>query len=313
VLNEAGQISGTVVSAGSIDVAHAIAPPEKQPPMQQAFGIRVGDELVLLGADRDRSDLRPGETLALTLYWQATEHVEQAHTVSAWLSAEAGNWQLWKGPPAQGGYPFAAWQASEFVRDRYALRLPLDIPAGDFDLRLALLDRTGNPLVTGTGARWISLGQIHLHETSRLWEAPEVEHAVGAVLGDRVELLGYDLDPEQVGPGDTLHLTLVWRCRETMDVGYTVFTHLLDQDEHVWGQKDNPPVRGTYPTTLWMPGEIIVDAYDIPVAENASPGAFFIEVGMYDPAAMQRLPMSDPAGTVGDRVLLAQVEVTDRR
>jgi len=94
-----------------------------------------------------------------------------------------------------------------------------------------------------------------------------------------------------------------------MDATYTVFTHLLDENGQVRGQKDNPPVRGSYPTTLWAPGEVVVDEFEIPVAADAEPGSYVIEVGMYDPVTMQRLPVLDPTGVLGDRVLLAQVEV----
>jgi hypothetical protein len=75
------------------------------------------------------------------------------------------------------------------------------------------------------------------------------------------------------------------------------------------GQKDNPPVGGSYPTTLWMPGEVVVDEYAISVAGDAMPGPHVIEVGMYDPNTMARLPVLDPTGALGDRVLLGQVEV----
>jgi hypothetical protein len=229
---------------------------------------------------------------------------------------------LWAGDPVHGLYPFARWQPGEFVRDRYALRLPLDLPPGDYDLRLALLDAEGTTQVVTTNqgaavgsndlSRSLSLGTLHVHASDRLWEPPPFAHPVDARLGQQVELLGYDLSADEAAPGDTLHLTLVWRCREPMDTAYTVFTHLLDAGEQVRGQKDNPPARGSYPTTLWAPGEVVVDSYDIPVAGDAAPGPYVIEVGMYDPATMQRLPVLDPTGALGDRVLLGRVQVSDK-
>jgi hypothetical protein len=132
---------------------------------------------------------------------------------------------------------------------------------------------------------------------------------VGARLGERVELLGYDLDREEARPGETLHLTLVWRCLSEMDTSYTVFTHLLDEGEQIRGQQDNPPLAGRYPTTLWAVGEVVVDRYEIEVQGDAPPGTYVIEVGMYDPANVQRLAVLDPTGAVGDRVLLGGVRV----
>ena len=112
-------------------------------------------------------------------------------------------------------------------------------------------------------------------------------------------------------PGGTIGLTLIWRCLDRMDTDYTVFTHLLDQEGHVRGGKDNPPVHGTYPTTLWVPGEVVLDSYQIPVDADAPPGRYAIEVGMYDPVTIQRLPVHNPSGGTGDRVLLGDIVVTD--
>ena len=52
-------------------------------------------------------------------------------------------------------------------------------------------------------------------------------------------------------------------------------------------------------------GEVIVDPYEITVAANAAPGTYVVEVGLYDPTTMQRLPVHDPTGGIGDRILLA--------
>ncbi|MBN1641131.1 MAG: hypothetical protein JXA09_07835, partial [Anaerolineae bacterium] len=67
---------------------------------------------------------------------------------------------------------------------------------------------------------------------------------------------------------------------------------------------------GNYPTTIWLPGEFVVDVYPIAVHADAPPGAYVIEVGMYDPADVGRLPVRDPSGAAGDRVLLGAIEVT---
>ena len=94
-----------------------------------------------------------------------------------------------------------------------------------------------------------------------------------------------------------------------MTVSYTVFTHLLGKDGSIWGQRDNIPVKGTYPTTGWREGEIIADEYEITVKSDAPPGKYQIGVGMYDAATGQRLPVFDEskAPLPGDRILLDQI------
>jgi hypothetical protein len=77
-----------------------------------------------------------------------------------------------------------------------------------------------------------------------------------------------------------------------MDQGYTVFTHLLGPDGQILAQQDNPPVNGTYPTTLWLPGEIVVDPYTIPLPTDLPPGDYPIQVGFY--IAENGLRLADP-------------------
>jgi hypothetical protein len=320
-LNEDGQISGTTVPVGPIEVARAAAPPGEQPPILHPIGAQFGEALTLLGSDRDRSDLRPGETLALSLHWLAHSQLEPGTTVTLRLERGEDSVSLWQGDPVQGSYPFARWQPPEYVRDRYALRTPLDTAAGDYDLRLSLLHPNGTPLdmahiasdLGRSGDNSLSLGTIHVHASDRLWEPPPVEHRVEARLGDAIELVGYNLhlpQGQQVArPGDTLHLTLIWRALRPVETSYTVFTHLLDGDQQIRGQQDNAPVNGRYPTTLWMPGEIVVDDYALIVQPDAPLGQYVIEVGLYDPATMQRLPVYDPTGSTGDRILLGSLQV----
>jgi hypothetical protein len=128
-------------------------------------------------------------------------------------------------------------------------------------------------------------------------------------LGERVRLLGYELDNRTVKPGDTIRLTLYWRTLEEMDEDYTVFTHLLGKDSLIWGQMDSQPLDGLLPTSNWLAGMIVADGYDIAVAPDTSPGEYQIEVGMYLLETMERLTAVDEAGRhrlrlADDRVLL---------
>ena len=70
------------------------------------------------------------------------------------------------------------------------------------------------------------------------------------------------------------------------------------------------PGDGTLPTTGWLPGEVILDQYEVPVQPDAPPGQYVIEVGMYQAETGQRLPIINQKGqVVDDRVLLEKVTV----
>jgi len=126
-------------------------------------------------------------------------------------------------------------------------------------------------------------------------------------FGDGIQLDGFRLadgeSPLVVEPGEAVPLTLVWHAEQAPTMGYTVFTHLVGPDGMLWGQWDNPPVWGTYPTTEWGAGETVFDQYLIPVKEDAPHGEYHLLVGLYDPGSGARLPVvNDKEQVIGDSI-----------
>jgi hypothetical protein len=121
-----------------------------------------------------------------------------------------------------------------------------------------------------------------------------------AQLGEDIRLLGYVIrdqrgravDGIELQPGEELRLTLYWQATAPLAEDDTVFAHLLDATGWLRGGQDNPPRAGTYPTRAWVPGEWVVDIYNIAVAADAPSGAYTIEVGMYRPSDGTRLAVS---------------------
>ena len=102
-------------------------------------------------------------------------------------------------------------------------------------------------------------------------------------------------------------MTLYWQALQEMDKSYTVFTHVIDEDNRIWGQKDNPPASGTSLTSEWQEGQVVEDSYIIPIQADLPQGMYRIEVGLYDPQSMQRLPVLDERGRPqGDRITLPE-------
>lgn len=125
-----------------------------------------------------------------------------------------------------------------------------------------------------------------------------------------VSLLGYTLAQSWAGAGEAINFTLLWQAREPMRDSFKVFTHLIDTTDIIWGQKDNLPVKNRRPTDSWLPGELIVDNYTIPVDPTVPPGRYILEVGMYSPDTGERLPVLGPNGQpIAGRVLLEPISV----
>lgn len=290
-LLEDGAYVGTYIEL-PIHLTRAATPPDpKSLPIDTGLDARI-DGLTLLGANLDTTKARPGERIYLTLFWRAEKAPRSDHDVLI----DLGHTTLYDDAPVHGTYPTGDWTAGEVVADRYGLRLPLDTEPGGYPLRLRVANKTSH------------LGTVTVRSTDRAFEVPPISHPLSATLGDRVELLGYDLAAESVTPGGRLTLTLYWRALTEMTRDYTVFTHLLSPDGSMIGQKDDMPVRGTYATSLWLPGEVVTDVYEISVSPDAQPDEHRLEVGMYVAETGARLPVE---GSVDDAIALQTIAVTD--
>jgi hypothetical protein len=291
VLDESGAYSGTYVEL-PVHLARA----ERVAQVEDlAIGNRLDVDLqglTLLGATLETTEVRPGERLYLTLFWRANEAALPSHPLSLWLGDE----KLYDGDPVHGTYPFGEWRPGEIVSDRYGPRIPLDTAPGDHRVRVRVAD----------GA--VDLGSVIVQETDRAFEIPPMSHPVGVRLGDRVELLGYDLSSDSVAPGETLTLTLYWRALAEMGTDYTVFTHLLAAGGSMTGQQDNQPISDTYPTSLWVPGEVVTDVYEIAVRSGAPEGEHRLEIGMYVAETGTRLLVE---GSPDNAVFLQAVAVAE--
>jgi hypothetical protein len=102
--------------------------------------------------------LTPGETLTLTLQWEAREKVSADYQVFVHMMGDdlqpvaQGD-----GPPLMGDYPTRLWSPGEVITDPHLLALPPDIPSGSYRLvvgmysletltRLARLDGAGDSI-----------------------------------------------------------------------------------------------------------------------------------------------------------------------
>jgi hypothetical protein len=171
-------------------------------------------------------------------------------------------------------------------------------------------------LTFNTFLRVVTTGLTDPPTHTQVFDVPPIAHPLDAhFVADGAEsmaLLGYDLEPETPAPGDTLHLILYWQSLKPMTQPYTAFTHLVGQDGQLIGQQDNMPLRGTAPTTCWIPGQIIADPYDIAIDPGATPGDYVLETGFYRWDTGERLPVTGPAAAPDRRVVLTQIPVGQR-
>jgi hypothetical protein len=125
-------------------------------------------------------------------------------------------------------------------------------------------------------------------------------------------LIGYDLDRPGYQPGEIVYLQLWWRATGKVATDWTVFTHLLGPPKAdgstLWAGHDARPGQGSAGVTTWVPGDLILDEYQLRLPSNAPPGQYQIEIGLYNPAAGgTRATTSSPPGQ--DYLILGTITV----
>ena len=310
-------IQGQRAYLGTVIIRRPDAWPRRRwPPMSRSASASFGGRIRLVRYEPPIGRARPGAEVRARLLWQAVRSPAEDYRVVLALLDEAGQPVITAAqPPALGLYPASRWTPGEVVLDEPALLIPGRVPPGRYLLAVGVQDARGRPLRWRTGLLrrgiYYPLGEIELTPREVNFEVPPIAYRVDARLGETIRLLGYDLDRREVQAGDALTLTLYWQALGEMTESFKVFNHLVGPDGQLHGQKDGYPANGQQPTSGWVPGEVIIDRYVIPVAEDAPPGTYRLLTGMYRERDLIRLPTFDADDRpLGDTIPLAEVTVT---
>jgi hypothetical protein len=175
----------------------------------------------------------------------------------------------------------------------------LDRPSAD-DLREEMLRALSAGPISWSPSAVFDL-QAEVHALSR---PASFEHGL--------ELLGYRLlSGETLQPGETLELLTVWRPAAEMPASASdlrIFVHLLDSQSQVWGGEDRLDL---HPPT-WEAGDLLVQYHRVPLAVDAGPGTYQLEIGLYATITMKRLALHVDDVPVADRLLLQPIRVPER-
>jgi hypothetical protein len=248
------------------------------------FDAEFGGQIRLLGAVTGEDTVRPGDVLALTLYWEAVEPVAGDYTVFVHLLGQNERVIAQRdAPPGLGARPTSGWKPGQAVTDPYLLALPEAAYTPDQAVwEVGLYDaRTGQRLRTADGGDQCRFGAITVLPAAR-----PLRLSFGLVA-----LTGYELDRLALSPGETLRVTLRWE-----GTGPAVVTVQL--------------VGETGDVAVQASGGVEQSVYRLTLDSGAPPGAYDLELLVADPASGQALPLLGADGQPrGDRARLTKVRV----
>jgi len=234
-----------------------------------------GDKIQLMGYNvSPERRIIPGGNLRVTLYWQALGMPERDYSVFLQLlgkDCDPNDVLVSEDTfPAYGSFPTSQWRAGELVADQYVLKVPPGIKSlQEARLVIGMYD-------FGTKSRLpISMaqpGQVTDFMTiSRFGLAPQTsakvpeDHRLAEEMrvGDLAALVGRKVEVAPLAGSYRLSVRLYWQARARTQEDYAVFLHVNDSRGHLVAQHDGDPGGGCFPTSLWEPGDVIVDDHQV--------------------------------------------------
>jgi hypothetical protein len=105
----------------------------------EGLDVNFGDQIRLRGWELGETVLQPGETLTLTLAWEATAELSDRYVVFVHLLSPDGSLVAQSDRPIGDGLiPYAIWQPGTTFSYPVTLELPDGLPAGDYRLLLGV-------------------------------------------------------------------------------------------------------------------------------------------------------------------------------
>jgi 4-amino-4-deoxy-L-arabinose transferase-like glycosyltransferase len=138
----------------------------------------------------------------------------------------------------------------------------------------------------------------------------DVQYPVDINFGDKIKLVGYDLNQETWGPADTLLVNLYWEALEDLDQDYWLLMRLTHRRGWDLAFKEGCPSAGRYTTDFWKAGDIIPSVHRFKIPEDALAARYRLILSMHPLDSLDWLPVLNEQGQfTGDIVILTLIPV----
>ncbi len=130
----------------------------------------------------------------------------------------------------------------------------------------------------------------------------KVKHAADYNWEQQIRLIGYEVFPEQVQPGQSPVLNLYWQSLVGQPFSYNIFVQLIDGQGSAVAQWTDVYLSDQH---RWRSGHVTPTQHRLWLSPEATPGPYLVRVGLFDPTTRQRVPVYTAHGeALGDQVRL---------
>ena len=281
--------------------------------IEHPLDVEFGHQIRLLGYNLPAETVTPGDILQLSLFWQALTPMTQRYKVFTHVLDPYGHMVGQRDAEPGGGVKMTTlWKEGEQVTDNYGLLILPGAPPGEYLLEIGLYE-------ADSGLRLFVVSNKQEAGNSVVLQAIQVLPAVASpplsILGFTREtdahfqslwLRGYSLarlgaehDPTApLHPGDIVHLTLFWEATGQVTEDVVVTLRFLDSSGKARLERTAPPTEGMYPTTQWLPEQLVRDQHNVVLPDDLSVGTYRITLEVRTLATGQQLGSPTTLGSL---------------
>jgi uncharacterized membrane protein len=286
---------------------------KRRAPLAHAVKIRFDGQMSLLGYSLPSDTLMGGHTFRPIVAWQIERPSPLRHMIAARVVDSRGHvWVSVEREP-DGFCSTNHLTVGDIVSEVYSLYLPPTMPAGNYQFTLGIFEReTGHYLEAfdfsgkSVGAE-VTIATLRIEKNkssvtaSELQERFLLEQPYFVDMGE-MRLIGFKPIPQTITAGELLQVGIYWRAREKPLGDYVVSVQLRDASGQVVLESKDRPAAGTYPTTEWNAGEVLLDWHDMLVPASLLPAEYMVQVTLSDATS----------GRILGETMLAKLSVVQR-
>ncbi len=115
---------------------------------------------------------------------------------------------------------------------------------------------------------------------AQIHDAPQ--HPLDEAFSGPLRVVGYNVDNVRIPIDTPLRFGLYLEATGPITGNYQIFTHLVAPDGTLMAQADHIAGADSYPTSLWHPGNVLYNRFEVQAPANIPPGEYRVVAGLYD-------------------------------
>jgi hypothetical protein len=208
------------------------------PPQATPLNAQFGDVAILKGYALSAVDAQPGDRVYVTVYWLPLRRTSRPYSTYLHLLDRDGLLVTQRDTyPGLGRNATTAWTPGKMFADSYLIVIPDTAYAPveahwetglwqkDTGERAFVLGATGQPVAAD-----VSVGQLSLRPRPGTLPNP-----VDVNFGNRARLVGYQVNPRIIAPGETFDLTVYWKLAK-LEGGSKIEARVMTDNGQTWAE-----------------------------------------------------------------------------